>query len=139
MRREILIMSMGAVMLSAASLSHEEITVMVEKIKKERSGINTSVLETTPNPFAIIKKPEPKIEKEVKPVIKEVVPEVTYELLAILNHAAFIAGKWYKVGDHLEPYTIHSIGKSSIVLKSGDETKRLFLPKREKKIIFKGK
>jgi len=126
-------------MLHAASLSHEEISMMVEKIKKERSGISISTLDTTPNPFAIVKKVvAPTIEEVVEEVVEVKEAEPTYELLAVLNHAAFIAGKWYKVGDKLEPYTIASIGKDRIVLKHGKETKILTIPERKNKIIFKG-
>ena len=132
--------------LEASSLTHEEITTMVEKIKHERPGVNVSVLEETPNPFAIVKKEKPKEvvveeeEKKVVAVVEEVKEEVFHELTAILNHAAFINGKWYKVGDKLGEYHIKSIKKERVMLQSREEQKELKIPKRKKKFeLHKGK
>ena len=130
-------------LLYSNSLSHQEITKMVNKIKGERAGISLELLEKTPNPFAIVKKIVEK--KEVKEHIKiqkpiaVIVPEEIYELTAILNHAGFINKKWYRVGDEIGSYKVIYIGKTSVTLKRGDEFKRLAIPKREKKFkLFKG-
>ncbi len=140
MKKELFIGSIFSLMtfINASSLSHEEINIMVEKIKEERPGIDVVTLEETPNPFAIYKKPE------VKEVLAEVVEEQkieesVYTLSGILNHAAFIDGKWYKVGDTLEQYTILSLHKDSVILKRGTERKTLSMPKKKKKfILYKG-
>ncbi len=126
----------------AISLSHKEITKMVESIKVERAGLGLNVLDNTPNPFAIEKKvvkEEPKKEIEVKKVkiIKE--PEEVYELMAILNNRAFINGKWYKIGSKLGTYTIKAIGERTVILRNIRGEKRLKIKEREKKFkMFKG-
>jgi len=130
-------------LLYSSSLSHQEITKMVNKIKGERAGISLELLEKTPNPFAIVKKvvaPTKKIKQKIK--IKKpiaVVPTESYTLTAILNHAGFINKKWYRVGDKIGSYKVVHIGKTSATLKRGDEFKRLAIPKRVKKFkLFKG-
>jgi len=129
-------------LLYSSSLSHQEITKMVNKIKGERAGISLELLEKTPNPFAIVKKEV--APKKVKQQIKiqkpiAVVPTESYKLTAILNHAGFINKKWYRVGDKIGSYKVIHIGKSSATLKRGDEFKRLAIPKRVKKFkLFKG-
>ena len=128
-----------AISLEAFSLSKEEITNMVSKIKKERLGIQLITLESTPNPFAIRKQvvKKKKVEK-VKEVVK-LKKTFTHQLTAILNHAGFIDGKWYRVGDKLNLYTITFVGTKSIVLKNGKEHKILKIPELEKKFkILKG-
>ncbi len=129
--------------ISAISLSHQEITQMVESIKVERAGLGLNILDNTPNPFAIEKKvvkEKPKKEKiEVKKVKVIKQPEEVYELTAILNHRAFINGKWYKVDSKIGTYTIKVIGDMSVILRNGRGEKRLKIKEREKKFkMFKG-
>jgi len=129
-------------LLYSNSLSHQEITKMVNKIKGERAGISLELLEKTPNPFAIVEKvvEKKKVKQQIKikkPIV--VVPEEVYELTAVLNHAGFINKKWYRVGDKIGSYKVIHIGKTSATLKRGDEFKRLAIPKKEKKFkLFKG-
>ncbi len=129
--------------ISAISLSHQEITQMVESIKVERAGLGLNILDNTPNPFAIEKKvvkEKPKKEKiEVKKVKVIKQPEEVYELTAILNHRAFINGKWYKVDSKIGTYTIKAIGDMSVILRNVRGEKRLKIKEREKKFkMFKG-
>jgi hypothetical protein len=121
-------------LLSAGSLSSDEITNMISKIKEERVGISLEKLESTSNPFIINKKKKvvKKIEKG-EPV--EVRQEVDYKLHAILNHAAFINSKWYKKGDKLGLYHIVYIGKRSVDLTSESDKKTLHIKKRNNKFI----
>jgi len=125
--------------LDSATLSHEEIKIMVSKIKNQREGIDVSVLENTPNPFAIreivkekvvVKKEKP---KKAKIVVKK---EVVHTLSAILNHAAFIDGKWYKIGDKIGAFTLISINYDSVDLKSKKEQKKLSIKKEKRKFIL---
>jgi len=133
---------LSPLLLYSSSLSHQEITKMVNKIKGQRAGISLEILDKTPNPFAIVEKVVEK--KKGKKIVKiqnpiAVVPVEHYELTAILNHSAFINKKWYKVGKKIGSYKIFHIGKTSVTLKRGDEFKRLAIPKREKKFkLFKG-
>jgi len=129
-------------LLYSNSLSHQEITKMVNKIKGERVGVGLELLEKTPNPFAIVEKvvEKKKVKQQIKiqkPIV--IIPEEVYELTAVLNHAGFINKKWYRVGDEIGSYKVIHIGKTSATLKRGNEFKRLAIPKREKKFkLFKG-
>jgi hypothetical protein len=120
--------------LSAGSLSSEEITNMISKIKEERVGILLSKLENTENPFIIIKK-EKVVESVEKEVVEQAREEADYKLHAILNHAAFINSKWYKNGDKLGLYHIVHIGKQSVDLTSEFGKKTLHIKKRNNKFI----
>ncbi len=121
-------------LLFAGSLSSEEITNMIAKIKEERVGISLAKLEMTENPFIIHKKE--KVVKSVgKEVVEEVRQEVEYTLHAILNHAAFINGKWYKKGDKLGLYQVVYIGKQSVDLTSELAKKTLHIKKRKNKFM----
>ena len=122
----------GAVSSYGLSLSHAEITNMVEKIKHQRTGIDLKHLESTPNPFNINKIKE-------KAAIKEVAKETVYNLTAIFNRAAFINGKWYKRGEKVDNYTVSRIGKKSVTLVNGSNKKILKLSKKKNIIKFKGK
>jgi len=125
--------------LFSKSLSNDEITKMVEKIKEERGGIGLDVLDNTPNPFAIEKEiiEAPKEIKTKK--VKVIKVEVSYKLTAILNNKAFINKKWYGSGDKIGSYRVNSIGNRSVILKNGSEVKRLIIEKRKKKFkMFKG-
>ena len=128
--------------ISAISLSHQEITKMVESIKLERAGLGLNILDNTPNPFAIEKKvvkEKPKEKIKVKKVKVKKQPEKVYTLMAILNHRAFIDGKWYRVGSKLGIYTIKAIGDRSVILRDVRGEKILKIKEREKKFkMFKG-
>jgi len=125
---------LGSSLLSAASLSHDEISNMILKIKEERVGILITKLESTENPFIIVKK-EKKVESIEKKSVENVRQEVDYKLHAILNHAAFINGKWYKKGNKLGLYHVVYIGKTSVDLKSDFDKKTLSIKKRNNKFI----
>ena len=129
----IVAMITSTVLSYALSLSHAEITNMVEKIKHQRTGIDLESLENTPNPFNINKREEKDTNKEA--VLKEAV----YNLTAIFNRAAFINGKWYKSGEQIDNYTISKVGKKSVILVNGSNRKTLALPKKKSIINFKGR
>ncbi len=120
-------------MSDAKNLSNEEITKMVNNIKKERAGITLATLDGTANPF-IIYVPKEKV-KEVKVAGKVIKKVVVHKLKAIMNHAAFIDEKWYKQGDKMGEYTIGYISSSSVRLKSARESKTLNLKKKTKSLI----
>jgi len=140
MKKITIIALFGLSLLSATSLSHDEISNMISKIKEERVGISLSKLENTANPFIIVKKEEVVQNKE-KTVVAEVRQEVEYKLHAILNHAAFINSKWYKKGDKLGVYKVVYIGKKSVDLTSESGKKTLSIKKKNNKLfkLNKGK
>jgi len=116
--------------LYSGSLSSDQITRMVNKIKKERVGITLLKLESTVNPFVLTKKEE-NLTKELKPIIPKIVIEPVYHLDAILNNAVFINKKWYKRGNRLGIYKVGHISKTSVTLKSSDGSKILSLKKKK--------
>ena len=129
-----LMLSLG---LNSATLSHVEIKTMVEKIKHQREGIDISLLNDTPNPFAIQEVVVEDKKVEVKKIVKAIKRKVVeHHLTAILNHAAFIDGKWYKVGDKIGSFTLISINYDSVDLKSKKEQKKLSIKKEKRKIIL---
>ena len=134
MKKIIIVAFLASSLLSAGSLSSSEITNMILKIKEERVGISLAKLESTANPFIIVKK-----EKVAQPVgkttVSQVHHEVEYKLHAILNHAAFINRKWYKRGDKLGTYRIVYIGKKSVNLTSESGRKTLSIKKKTNKLI----
>lgn len=132
MKKIIMVVSLLSSLLYSSSLSFEEITSMVSKIKKERVGISILKLETTVNPFVLVlPKKEENLTKEIVPVIKRIIVEPVYKLEAILNNAVFINKKWYKRGSKLGLYKIGYISKTSVTLKSSQGNKILSLKKKK--------
>ncbi|CAA6809276.1 MAG: Unknown protein [uncultured Sulfurovum sp.] len=123
--------------LFSASLSSAEITRMVSEIKKERKGIDLLTLQSTENPFRIriAAKKEEVVEVNGTIEIIPVVVEVVYTLKAILNKAAFIDKKWYKLGDSIGDYKVSHISSSSVVLKNESTTRILSLEKKKNQFI----
>ena len=140
--KKIIVTLVFSVGLSGATLSHAEIKTMVGKIKHQREGIEISILDNTPNPFAIQEIVEEVIEevkkeiKKEKPKVKVVKKEVVHHLTAILNRAAFIDNKWYKVGDKVGLFTLIAINHESVDLKSQKEQKKLSIKKEKRKFIL---
>ena len=134
MKKIYILTMLASSLLSAGSLSFEEISNMISKIKEERVGISLEKLENTGNPFILVKKDEV-VQVVEKKVLKQARQEVDYQLHAILNHAAFINNKWYKKGDKLGVYRIVYIGKQSVDLRSDSGKKTLSMKKRKNKLI----
>ena len=132
MKKTIILLLLSFIVLSSGSLSKEKITSMISEIKQERVGINLSTLETTLNPFIIVKIEENLTEESTEIVAQPIViVEPVYELDAVLNHAGFINKKWYKVGQTLGDYKIKSISKTTVILKSPEKEKILSLKKKK--------
>jgi chorismate mutase len=145
MKSKIISIIIFPLLLESASLSHNEIAKMVSKIKDERGGINLDKLNSTPNPFDIYIPPQvEEVVKEIKKVEKPKTefkpkPIIIYTITAILNNKAFINKKWYGVGDKIGEFKVISIGKDYAILRSKEETKKLVIHSRKKKIkLFKG-
>jgi hypothetical protein len=136
MKKIFIVATLGATLIDA-SVDTRKITNMILKVKQERVGISLEKLESTVNPFIMNVKKEKKVKpKTVKSVIsKRVIAEPVYTLDAILNRAAFINKKWYKEGDKLGMYTVDSMGKRSVLLKSKSGEKTLFIKNKKKNFI----
>jgi len=131
----LLLLPITTVWLWSASLSSTEITNMVAKIKEERSGINLATLETTVNPFPIVKRQPKEVQKEEVNGVVLPKEEPIYLLSAILNHAAFINKKWYKVGQKVGDYQVAHIGNNVVTLKNKGGMKLLSLKKNKQQFI----
>jgi hypothetical protein len=135
MKKILILLSINISIIFGASLSSAEITNMISKIKEKREGITLDKLSGTSNPFLIkVKKKASK--KEDKPTI--LIPTVVEEelnLTAILNHAAFINKRWYKMGDKVGSYRVGYVSRHSVTLRSANGDKTLRLKKRNRNFI----
>lgn len=112
-----------------ADVSVEQIQEMVTKIHKKREGVQLKTLESTENPFVRLKQEDN--------VTTFAAPEKVEEKLvlhAIVNGKAYINDSWSSLDDSIMGYTLKYIGKSGVVLRNGNQIKKLYL--REKKDNF---
>ena len=109
-----------------AEFSVEQINNMVTKIQQKRVSKMNIDYRSVPSPFIVIKKDE----DSNKTVAMSPKKQMSFDLSAIINHSAFINGKWYKVGDSMNDYNITKIGDTEVKLENGKNTIELFLPKK---------
>lgn len=106
-----------------ADLSVKQIEEMVSKIHEKREGIKLETLEATQEPFIRLKE-ENNITTVVIPAVGET---VKLSLHAIMNGKAFINESWKVVDDTIMGYTLKYVGKRGVVLRNGNNVKKLFL------------
>jgi len=114
-----------------ANLSIEQIEMMVSKIHEKRVGVSLNILDTTKEPFA-------KREEDSSPATFVTLPEndtVKLLLHAIMNGKAYINDSWKNIDDTVMGYTLKYVGKRGIVLRNGNNIKKLFLYKRKDNFI----
>lgn len=63
--------------------------------------------------------------KKAPVVIKVAAPKPPLVLSLIINSKALISGKWYKVGENVDGYSIKSIGTTSVTLANSKSVKTL--------------
>jgi len=112
-----------------ADLSVEQIEQMVEKVNKQREGIDLQTLEMTKEPFV-----QHQAEHNITHVTIHVIEEKELLLHAIMNSKAYINDSWMSVNDKIMGYILKYIGKRGVVLKRGNEIKKLFLHKKNRLI-----
>ncbi len=114
----------------------EEYKMMFSKIGEKRIGASTREIESVRPPFIRLTKEEAK-----KVIVKKdgtkVAVKSGYVLQAIVNDRAKINGKWYKLGEKIDDFTLSSIQSSGVFLKNNEFKKRLTLRKRNEKISIK--
>jgi len=119
-----------------ADLSVNQIRDMVKKIHKKREGIQLETLQTTKEPFVRLEE-ENNVTTFVIPVKTE---EISLNLHAILNEKAYINDNWKSIDDAIGGYRLKYIGKKGVVLRNGNQIKKLFLhEERENFIIVEGR
>ena len=114
-----------------ANLSVEQIENMVVKIHEKRKGADLITLEKTKEPF-VIRKEEKKI-VFVPPIVMKT--ETKMSLHAIMNGKAYINDSWKSIDDKIFGYTVIYIGKRGVVLKNGNQVKKLFLHEKKNNFI----
>jgi len=108
-----------------AGLSLAQIQNMVVKIHEKRKGANLTILDQTEEPF-VIREKEDNVTVYVAPIttMKE---EAKLSLHAIVNGKAYINDSWKSVDEKILGYTLKYIGKRGVVLRNGNQIRKLFL------------
>lgn len=106
-----------------ADLSVKQIEKMVGMIHEKREGIKLKTLEETKEPF-VRREEEDNITTFVIPVQSE---EAKLALHAIVNGKAYINESWKGVDDTIMGYTLKYVGRRGVVLRNGNNVKKLFL------------
>ncbi|MCX6052117.1 MAG: hypothetical protein NTZ60_06340 [Campylobacterales bacterium] len=94
----------------------------IEAIKPPREGIAETKVSSILDPFIFLKEKKSEtnssIASEVTTPSKSVVPpsEKKFVLDAIINKSALIDGKWYRINDKIDEYTISDINATSVTL-----------------------
>ena len=114
-----------------ADIGMGQIEEMVKKIHEKREGIELESLEKTPEPFVRLVKDNnvttfliPKKDEEKK-----------ISLYAIVNKRAYINDRWLGEGERFLGFELVYIGKHGVVLRSGNQIKKLFLHEGKSKLI----
>jgi hypothetical protein len=116
-----------------ANLSIKQIEMMVNKIHEKRVGVSLDILDTTKEPFA-------KREEKTSPNTFVTLPEndsVKLSLHAIMNGKAYINDGWKRLDDTVMGYKLKYIGKRGVVLRNGNNIKKLFLYNKRKDNFIK--
>jgi len=114
-----------------ADLSVAQIEEMIGKIHLKREGVKLETLEETKEPFVRVKK-EDNITTFAIPIEAET---VKLSLHAIVNGKAYINDAWMGVDDTVMGYTLKHVGKRGVVLRNGNNIKKLFLHKERDNFI----
>ncbi|MEA1953301.1 MAG: hypothetical protein U9O24_02790 [Campylobacterota bacterium] len=113
-----------------ADLTVDEIEKMISTIHLKRVGVQLSKLETTKEPFVRL--------EEENNVTRFVTPTKTVKLKlhGIVNGKAYINNSWYDVNASVMGYELKHIGKNGVVLRNGNNIKKLFLKKKRDTLII---
>ncbi len=112
-----------------ADLSVEQIEKMISQIHLKREGVKLEKLETTKEPFIKVYE-ENNVTTFVAPV-----ETVKLSLHAIMNGKAYINDSWKSVDDTVMGYTLKHVGKRGVVLRNGNNIKKLFLHQKRDSFI----
>ncbi len=130
MKKILLIISLLSVSLYA-DLSVKQIETMITKIHLKREGVKLETLEATKEPFVRLEEKN-NTSKFVIPVKKD---EAKLELHAIVNGKAYINEAWIGVDETIMGYTLKYVGKKGVVLRNGNNIKKLFLQEQRDDFI----
>ena len=130
MKNTILIVSLLTASLHA-DLSVEQIENMVLKIHEKRVGFDLETLESTKNPFVVLKEDE----NVATFVIPEKNEDVKISLHALMSGKAYINDGWKDINETVMGYTLKYVGKRGVVLRNGNHIKKLFLHEEKDNFI----
>ncbi len=116
-----------------ADLTMDEIRDMVTKIHEKREGVSLDILETTQEPFASISEENNTTIFITPKKAKEKATKLS--LHAILNGKVYINDKWISVGDDISGLTLKYIGQKGVILRNGNQIKKLFLHQKRENFI----
>ena len=112
-----------------ADLSVEQIEKMISQIHLKREGVKLEKLEATKEPFIKVYE-ENNVTTFVAPV-----ETVKLSLHAIMNGKAYINESWNSIDDTIMGYTLKHVGKRGVVLRNGNNIKKLFLHQKRDSFI----
>ena len=117
-----------------ADLSVEQIENMVKKIHEKRVGFDLKTLANTKDPFVVTLEEEK--EEELPAYIAPKKSMNTHiSLHAIMGGKAYINSGWKDINDTVLGYTLKYIGKRGVVLRNGNQIKKLFLHNQNNNFI----
>ena len=119
-------------LLAYADLSIPQIEKMVSEIHEKREGVRLDTLEKTKEPFVKAETGEDNIVTFAIPEKKE---DSKLTLHAIINGKAYINDQWVEIEEKIMGYTLKYIGKRGVVLRNGNNIKKLFMSKSENSFI----
>lgn len=130
MGNKLLIIALASWMLGMVAVANDDLAKIdsfVEKIKVEREGLDPAIIKTISDPFYYNKEFLAKKQQELAKI-----QAPAYRLYSIFNNRAKINGKWYILGDKVGSYRLANISQESAVLRRGNQTLTLFVPKTKK-------
>jgi hypothetical protein len=113
-----------------ADISVEQIDKMIVKIHEQRAGVELKTLESTENPFVRLQQ-----ENNTTTFATATETEEKITLNAILNGNAYINDGWKSIDDSIMGYTLKYIGNSGVVLRDGNQIKKLYLYQKKDNFI----
>ncbi|MDD3500667.1 MAG: hypothetical protein PHS85_09935 [Sulfurovum sp.] len=113
-------------LLGYADLSIPQIENMVSQIHEKREGVRLDTLEKTKEPFVRAETGEDNTPTFTIPDKKE---DSKLVLHAIMNGKAYINDQWVETEEKIMGYTLKYIGKRGVVLRNGNNIKKLFMSK----------
>ena len=114
----------------------ENYQMMFDRIGQKRVGAEVTEIESVKSPFVRLKRKQEEQQVIVKKDGTKVAIKPAYMLQAIVNDHVRISGKWYKLHDKVNEYTLNSIEVNAVVLKNDQIKKRLMLRKKNEKITI---
>ncbi len=138
--------------LNLSSNELEWVDEQIEAIKPPREGISESEIASLKDPFIFLKKTDTKstavdattptvftAEATDSPKIKVLPQKKKFILDAIINKSALINGKWYRISDKIDDYTVSRIDTTSITLSKKGKEEILSTSSKNLNLKFKNK